>query len=370
MTWWCSATRQVWTWAPRAYPGIWLTMAVLVGVYVVATIRHARHHEVTRHERRKWLWFGLGRRRLVGCDGLAGGCVGRGLPRQRAHGAVPAVHPGRRSAPDARYAGMDGAPDRCPAEDSRRAACAGPAARRWCRVQRHPHRHARALDRRHVPLEPTRIDGARRRVVAVGLPVVDAARQSAQGAASSVTGGALHLPLPRGGAIAMVPGGILTFASFPLYRTYELAPRVWGLSADDDQQMAGILMKIGNIPVVWAVIFATFVKWAADEEARPRRKTPGPYRSVGSARSDAGRSDAERRAFGTRCRVVRRGLIRRGRAGLVTHAWAVVTTVATHAEGTSTRRRATGLDGGPCGLPLRIVELWPLRPIGPSVAVQ
>ena len=84
------------------------------------------------------------------------------------------------------------------------------------------------------------------------------------------------------GAIAMVPGGILTFATFPLYRTYELAPRVWGLSADDDQQLAGILMKIGNIPIVWAVIFVTFVKWAADEEDGPGAKRRGRTDQSGS----------------------------------------------------------------------------------------
>jgi putative membrane protein len=84
------------------------------------------------------------------------------------------------------------------------------------------------------------------------------------------------------GAVAMLPGGILTFASFPLYRTYELAPRVWNISAEDDQQLAGILMKIGNIPIVWAVIFATFIKWAVDEreaDAEARRANgPGDER--------------------------------------------------------------------------------------------
>ena len=63
----------------------------------------------------------------------------------------------------------------------------------------------------------------------------------------------------------MLPGGILTFAEFPLYRIYELAPRVGDLSADNDQQLAGILMKIGNIPIVWTVIFVIFVKWATSE---------------------------------------------------------------------------------------------------------
>jgi putative membrane protein len=67
------------------------------------------------------------------------------------------------------------------------------------------------------------------------------------------------------GALPMMPGGILTFAEFPLYATYELAPRVWGIDATTDQQGAGILMKIGNLPVVWTVIFVMFGRWALRE---------------------------------------------------------------------------------------------------------
>lgn len=53
---------------------------------------------------------------------------------------------------------------------------------------------------------------------------------------------ALYLlpPLFAGNAI----GALLTFADAPLYATYRLAPRVWGLSALEDQQLSRLIMWI------------------------------------------------------------------------------------------------------------------------------
>jgi len=64
------------------------------------------------------------------------------------------------------------------------------------------------------------------------------------------------------GVVPAIPGGFLTFASYPLYATYELAPRVGGIPADVDQQMAGLIMKLGGIPIVWGVILGQMVLWA------------------------------------------------------------------------------------------------------------
>lgn len=75
----------------------------------------------------------------------------------------------------------------------------------------------------------------------------------------------------------MVPGGFLTFADFPLYRLYELAPRVGSLTALGDQQLAGALMKVGNIPLIWPVIVTMMWRWARAEgwghepDAPPRK---------------------------------------------------------------------------------------------------
>jgi putative membrane protein len=70
------------------------------------------------------------------------------------------------------------------------------------------------------------------------------------------------------GLIPMIPGGFLTFASAPLYAVYELAPRVGSFDSLSDQQLAGALMKVGNIPLLWPVLGALFIRWAK-EESRP-----------------------------------------------------------------------------------------------------
>ena len=59
----------------------------------------------------------------------------------------------------------------------------------------------------------------------------------------------------------MIPGGFLTFSSQPLYSTYELAPRLAGFDALNDQQTAGVLMKVGNLPVIWTVMGVIWFRW-------------------------------------------------------------------------------------------------------------
>ncbi|MGI8575921.1 MAG: cytochrome c oxidase assembly protein [Egibacteraceae bacterium] len=63
-----------------------------------------------------------------------------------------------------------------------------------------------------------------------------------------------------------VPASFLTFGETVLYRTYEQAPRLYGLDAITDQQIAGLLMKIGGGLFLWAVIAALFFRWSYEEE--------------------------------------------------------------------------------------------------------
>jgi putative membrane protein len=83
------------------------------------------------------------------------------------------------------------------------------------------------------------------------------------------------------GALPLIPGGFLTFSDVALYEIYELAPRVWsGFDAVADQQVAGAVMKVGSLPIIWPVILALFIQWASRERgptdrARPPR-TPTP----------------------------------------------------------------------------------------------
>jgi putative membrane protein len=65
-----------------------------------------------------------------------------------------------------------------------------------------------------------------------------------------------------------VPASFLTFAHEPLYRFYAEAPRLaaW-LDADQDMQIAGLLMKIGGGLLIWGVIAVLFFRWSAEEES-------------------------------------------------------------------------------------------------------
>lgn len=62
--------------------------------------------------------------------------------------------------------------------------------------------------------------------------------------------------------IPTVPAGWLTFAEGVVYTHYDVLPRVWGLSATHDQQVAGLFMKIGGGMFLWTVIAVLFVRFA------------------------------------------------------------------------------------------------------------
>lgn len=65
--------------------------------------------------------------------------------------------------------------------------------------------------------------------------------------------------------VAVIPASFLTFTSIPIYGIYELAPRIGGLTAVEDQQLAGIIMKIATIPIVWSTIAVLWFRWASQE---------------------------------------------------------------------------------------------------------
>lgn len=62
-----------------------------------------------------------------------------------------------------------------------------------------------------------------------------------------------------------VPSAFLVFADYPLYRVFELAPRVYGWSAGQDQQLAGLSMKLIADPFVWVAMGVIFFRWYREE---------------------------------------------------------------------------------------------------------
>jgi putative membrane protein len=65
-----------------------------------------------------------------------------------------------------------------------------------------------------------------------------------------------------------VPASFLTFADGAIYKFYESVPRLWGVSVVGDQQMAGLIMKIGGGLLLWSIIAVLFFKWSAKEESQ------------------------------------------------------------------------------------------------------
>src|SRR4051794_32447615 len=66
--------------------------------------------------------------------------------------------------------------------------------------------------------------------------------------------------------VPTVPGAWLTFATNPLYSAYDTPLRAFGISAVDDQQAAGLMMKLVGGTSLWTIITGLFFVWAARHE--------------------------------------------------------------------------------------------------------
>jgi len=64
----------------------------------------------------------------------------------------------------------------------------------------------------------------------------------------------------------MIPASFLTFGHSPLYPVYAGFPRIWGLSALEDQLIAGLLMKLAGGAILWGFIVAIWFRWYARDE--------------------------------------------------------------------------------------------------------
>jgi putative membrane protein len=277
MTWWCSTTKELWSWSPRAYPGIWLAVGLLVAAYAIATYRRSRSVGLTRDDRRKIVWFALGVVLLWAATDWPVGALGAGY--------LASVHMAQyliytlAAAPLL----MLGTPEWMIRPLVRRANLHG-ALRVLARPLVAGVGFNLVLIATHAPftVDALRTNQAGSMLldlvwVASGLllwlPIVSPLPELRH---PSPAVRCVYLFLAAG-VVPMIPGGFLTFSTFPLYGIYEVAPRIGDISAADDQQLAGILMKIGNIPIIWTVIFVIFVKWAMSErDERTTTDVEGP----------------------------------------------------------------------------------------------
>ena len=81
-------------------------------------------------------------------------------------------------------------------------------------------------------------------------------------------------------------GALITFAPQPLYQTYARAPRVFGLSAVEDQQIAGLLMWVVGGLLLLIPIFVLVYRLVGGEDSE---NAPDDDGSSAAEPRDAGR---------------------------------------------------------------------------------
>lgn len=62
-----------------------------------------------------------------------------------------------------------------------------------------------------------------------------------------------------------IPASFLTFGSGPVFPAYAALPKPPGIDVVTDQQVAGLLMKIGGGVILWSVVTVIFFRWSSRE---------------------------------------------------------------------------------------------------------
>jgi putative membrane protein len=88
--------------------------------------------------------------------------------------------------------------------------------------------------------------------------------------------------------IPLFPGFFMTWADFPLFRTYELAPRVFeDFDAVVDQQTAAAVLQVGGMLLLWFQISFRFLNWAYQQMDKDGRKPKGGTKPIAGATAAA-----------------------------------------------------------------------------------
>ena len=85
-----------------------------------------------------------------------------------------------------------------------------------------------------------------------------------------------------------VPAGFLTFAQTTIYEAYDNPLRLWGVTVANDQQMAGLIMKIAGGVYLWTIIAAVFFRWSARQRAAERAGRSGAAGAGAAAPGESG----------------------------------------------------------------------------------
>lgn len=262
MNWWCSATGAPWSWTWRPYPGVWLVVAALLFTYI-RWRRAMERADGTGWGRWRTASSGVGALLVWAALDWPIGALGAGY--------LASVHEFQwlllaQIAPPFL---LLGAPPH-----AWQALALRPRWSNWLRRLAHPLVGLLGFNGvmlvTHVPALADALMATQ-----VGSFVTDAAWFA--------SGLALWWPVlaPAGVSrmsdpgkigylfaatiVPTAPAAFLTFAEYPVYRTYELAPRVHGIAAREDQQLAGLLMKALADPIMWLSMGIIFFRWSAAE---------------------------------------------------------------------------------------------------------
>ena len=80
----------------------------------------------------------------------------------------------------------------------------------------------------------------------------------------SVPAQCIHLFLTS--IVPTVPAAWLALAEGVVYEAYDTSDRMFGLSVTSDQQLAGLIMKLGGGVFLWVVIVVLFARWSARQD--------------------------------------------------------------------------------------------------------
>lgn len=69
----------------------------------------------------------------------------------------------------------------------------------------------------------------------------------------------------------MVSAALITFSANAMYSWYVEAPRLWGISALDDQRLGGVIMWVPGGLVLWVAITAVYFRWTQREVVEDER---------------------------------------------------------------------------------------------------
>ena len=271
VSWWCQATRAPWTWTPKVYLGVWLVMALILGSYGWTMRRRARSVGLDDRDKRAILWFVLGTLGLWLATDWPLGLLGSGYLLS-IHTTLYLVY--TMVAAPLMLIGIPPWMARSLLDKLR-----AWRVYRWCMK---------------AWVAALVLNGA---LIFTHLPfIVDLFRTSQFGSfaldavwllsgvvgwlpvVSPFRGDRIQSPMWKCvylfiafGAFPMLPGAFITFSPLPLFSVYELAPRFGNWTPEEDQQLAGALMKVGNIPILWAVIGTIFVKTLLEQNRDERR---------------------------------------------------------------------------------------------------